>query len=511
MKSIFNRLIGCVAVVATLVMSACTTGDTTEADNTFAGFAEQPEQIVGVVGENCTISFTPAYSWKLSLTGSDSDFFEVVNEERLDRKTIMGEASTTPVEVVVKVPAELNFERDYVCNVELRMNGKDKVIAAICVAKAERTLELYLAEVSEVNGSKGYNYSEDAESPFLYVYETQPLTADRAIELILGESRSFEHRILVKTNFNWVTSAPSWLSLLVTEGAAGYTELKLSGQSQPESVAGVLSFRDAANQDVEGGSVKVVMETLGTLYPSSLVESATWSMTAEDWTFSEFPTAEFAYTLQYTTTTDGDNSSFICAQRPYTISCHTYDINGSLYDITTNEEAWLTATEQSDGSFSVKMDATKSTALRNEVSGIYEGFVAFKNASGKVFTFIHCKYNPAPAAPVAFYLPGGAESDGSTLVEITEGAEYDAYASYGAPIYKLTFTNEFPSMSMLKGLPQEWQRLNEEDASWLAYEYSEESQVVTMNKKANGSTGALLFTNGGANHCVLICHLNIAE
>jgi hypothetical protein len=201
--------------------------------------------------------------------------------------------------------------------------------------------------------------------------------------------------------------------------------------------------------------------------------------------------------------------------RPYTeIKCYSFDTTGATVELS-GDTAWITTTVFGTNSEKVRivMDKSKPTAApsQNLNTGDYEGVVTFADQSG-VFALIFCRYNEAAAqisTGVSFYYPDYAAQQNSTLVELTSGELYTKYASYGEKVYHLTYTTATPNLSMLKGLPQTWGYVNETDKEWLKYEYSEDSQMVTMDaQKGNGKTGALVFGEGSL---VLICTLNIAQ
>ena len=76
-------------------------------------------------------------------------------------------------------------------------------------------------------------------------------------------------------------------------------------------------------------------------------------------------------------------------------------------------------------------------------------------------------------------------------------------------MFQLTYTTATPNLSMLKGLPQQWAYVNQNDQNWLTYEYSEDYQMVIMNPETgNNRMGALVFADGAV---VLICTLKIAK
>jgi hypothetical protein len=232
------------------------------------------------------------------------------------------------------------------------------------------------------------------------------------------------------------------------------------------------------------------------------------------WIFGLFPGVKTGYDVLYTSQWAYEDW-YVNVARPYTeIKCYSFDTTGATVELS-GDTAWITTTVFGTNSEKVRivMDKSKPTAApsQNLNTGDYEGVVTFADQSG-IFALIFCRYNEAAAqisTGVSFYYPDYAAQQNSTLVELTSGELYTKYASYGEKVYHLTYTTATPNLSMLKGLPQTWGYVNEADKEWLKYEYSEDSQMVTMDaQKGNGKTGALVFGEGSL---VLICTLNIAQ
>lgn len=102
------------------------------------------------------------------------------------------------------------------------------------------------------------------------------------------------------------------------------------------------------------------------------------------------------------------------------------------------ESSWLTV-ESSENKRSVRiaMDAEELT----------QGYIAFYDAYDKVLCVLECVFDPdktsggEDAGAVEFIGESAqyAEMVGATLTQITDGAQYDAWKEYGAPIYHLKY------------------------------------------------------------------------
>ena len=55
--------------------------------------------------------------------------------------------------------------------------------------------------------------------------------------------------------------------------------------------------------------------------------------------------------------------------------------------------------------------------------------------------------------------------------------------------------------------------MNVMESDWLAYEYGEEFQMITMAESGNGQVGALYFQDGatGAGKYIIVCTLQLGE
>ena len=236
---------------------------------------------------------------------------------------------------------------------------------------------------------------------------------------------------------------------------------------------------------------------------------------ANHWVFGLFDGADVGYEIFYTSEWAYENWYVNCV-RPYTaIRCYTFNAEGNLVEMTDSETAWIYPSFSGENNEHIRivMDKSRPTAetAKNATTGEYEGVVAFEDESG-VFALMVCRYNdeiPYVFEGLDFYYPKYAAEQNSTLVELTSGSLYNTYSKYGERVFQLTYTTATPNLSMLKGLPQDWAYVNQNDQTWLSYEYSEDYQMVIMNPETgNNRMGALVFADGAV---VLICTLKIAK
>lgn len=284
-------------------------------------------------------------------------------------------------------------------------------------------------------------------------------------------------------------------------------KITLNGQIAEEYQQYVVTVVEQAGNP---GSIEIVGEQAMEEKGNSLEQ-----LEGSHWVFGLFEGAEVGYNVLYTSEWAYENW-YVNVIRPYTaIKCYSFDANGALVELTDSQTAWISTSISGENNENVRiiMDKTKETAAaaKNENTGEYEGVVAFEDENG-VFALILCRYNdeiPYVFEGIEFCYPTYAAEQKSTLVELTSGTLYNAYSRYGDRVFQLTYTTATPNMSMLKGLPQQFSYVNENDKEWLSYEYSEEYQMVIMDSvKGNNRNGALVFADGAV---VLICTLKIAK
>lgn len=242
------------------------------------------------------------------------------------------------------------------------------------------------------------------------------------------------------------------------------------------------------------------------------------------WPHNVLGNADEHYDLLYTKDWDFDDVTIVSSKEISNIYISILGENGDFYEVENDTEfSWLTywrpAADKTK--FKVHMNTGHSTAewALNAYTGDYEGGFYIEFADGTTAT-IYARYNENASVGgdegvnLTFAYPEYAESDGSTLVKLTSGPNYNYYSmNFGvSDVWHVTFTKEYHSMSMINGLNTNGFLENEEDAAWLSYEYSEGGSSIMTDAAGNGKTGAFLFSDGmGGIEFVLIVTLEIAE
>ena len=215
----------------------------------------------------------------------------------------------------------------------------------------------------------------------------------------------------------------------------------------------------------------------------------------------------------------GSDSSFKTSRPIDSFEVYSYNMEGSFVNIT--ETSWVTgevfSTDEETSRFRLVTDMSAASAegSLNLNTNEYEAVVLVKYTDG-TYSAIYFHYSEQAAGGNTsggpeFAYPDYVWMDGTSLVELTEGEWYNVFAEFGVPVYQLTYTSTAPSMSMFKNLPQICMNVMESD--WLAYEYGEEFQMITMAESGNGQVGALYFQDGvtGAGKYIIVCTLQLGE
>ena len=244
------------------------------------------------------------------------------------------------------------------------------------------------------------------------------------------------------------------------------------------------------------------------------------------WPHNVLGNATERYDLLYTKDWDNDDVTFISKKEISNIYISILNEQGEFYDVENDSEfTWLTYWRPAadNTKFKVQMNPNHSTAewAYNANTGDYEGGFYIEFADGTSAT-IYARFNANAVGGgdeginLTFAYPEQAEgTDGSSLVKLTSGPNYNYYSMNYAvsDVWHVTFTKENHTMSMINGLNTNGFLENEDDAEWLSYEYSEGgSSIITNAANGNGKTGAFLFSDGkGGIEFVLVVTLDIAE
>lgn len=183
-------------------------------------------------GETLTLKFAPAKDWTVSVPSESIQWFWIADGAfKLDK--ISGNASSEEVTVTIGVSEVEEFDTNRSCDVTLQIGDESKVIAKYMRPAKERTMAVYVAEMSE---DGDYLLAEDGVS---YVYATEEAAS---VSLVWSPSMTdFRAPLRVESNGEWTISYPEWMTVNVPEKTAGVVELVLVGESL-DAAEGKITF-----------------------------------------------------------------------------------------------------------------------------------------------------------------------------------------------------------------------------------------------------------------------------
>ncbi len=171
-------------------------------------------------GSELTLTFTPNYDWEISVPTEVREWFWL-KDGSFTKTELKGKASESAVTVKVGVTENQDFDKNYSCEVTMKMNSQSKVIARYMLPAKERTLSVYAAKVE--NGA----YVTDETGG--YEYETAEATS---LDLIWSESDAdFRMPVKVVSNSEWTSDIPQWMSVDEPESTVGSIEMVFTGSS----------------------------------------------------------------------------------------------------------------------------------------------------------------------------------------------------------------------------------------------------------------------------------------
>ena len=218
MKTIKNYI--AFLMLATLMAVSCDKENSSGSDDQKVepNFPDLVENYNVNPGEIITLSFTPNYSWTLSVVAEQRHWF-LIKDGSFTLSDLHGYASTEPVEAKIVVTDKQEFDKNLSCDVTLTMNGQTKVIAKYMLPAKERTLDVTSAQMQ--SDVIALEWSDD--------------------------DAAFIANVKVESNAEWTIDTPEWLDVNVPETTTGVVELVFTGESL-EAAEGTVVFK-------AGGSV----------------------------------------------------------------------------------------------------------------------------------------------------------------------------------------------------------------------------------------------------------------
>ena len=204
-------------------------------------------------GSEYTISIEPNMAWEVSVPEATAAYFQIKSGENMVY-TLRGEAGKH--DVVISVSNVEDFDADHICEVTMKMQGKNQTIATLTLARKNREIKLYPVVVE----NNAFCYATEGE--LIYAYSNSEVAAEGMKMIWPEEMALYSTRVKVESNFDWIVDgAPEWI-IPIEGGKAGVTELWIKGNSAAYPMteqSAVLSFVDATMVDKVATTIKVVI------------------------------------------------------------------------------------------------------------------------------------------------------------------------------------------------------------------------------------------------------------
>ncbi|MBQ3613782.1 MAG: hypothetical protein II989_06790 [Bacteroidales bacterium] len=234
---IFDNILKMVALSSLLfAMSACTKpgpDDGGQPEKEAPAFPALIENYSVHPGEVLKITFTPNYDWEVSVPSEMRQWFWI-KDGSFTVTNIRGTASETPVTVEVCVTDNDEFDKNFSCEVTMKMDSQTKVVAKYMLPAKERTLSVYAAEWNDDGSLK---IAEDGESYVYSMVETSSFDLKWS-----AADADFRAPVAVEANCEWEVELPEWLATNVPETTSGVVELVFTGVSL-EDASGKVVFK----------------------------------------------------------------------------------------------------------------------------------------------------------------------------------------------------------------------------------------------------------------------------
>lgn len=165
-------------------------------------------------GEVYALQINPNMDWEISVPAETAAYFQILDGESL-RYTMRGTAGKHTVQIQVSDITE--YDTDRVCEVKLKMQGTEQVIARLTRYRTQRVLKVYAAQLDSAG-----DFARDAEYNILFGENDV-----KSLDLVWPEGTiGYMHWLRVEANFPWTIGGdiPAWVNLPVTTGEAGVSE-----------------------------------------------------------------------------------------------------------------------------------------------------------------------------------------------------------------------------------------------------------------------------------------------
>lgn len=238
-----------------MTLSACSSDDTDNGGDPAQSpvFPEETQLTIFAGETSVELSFTPNLDWTASLPTSSeaSRWFKISDGVMESAVSISGYASEKPVTLYITTTDEEVYDQTPTCEVMLTMGGETKTIARITRSNAAREFSIYASGYTEENG---FDYAFGETPLTKFDGTTAPETAPEGtpeFQWPIG-AVGFMHVIKVESNFEWLVSTPSWISLAERSTGDGtyFVNVDLDKITEKE-IGGAVALVDFYDADID--------------------------------------------------------------------------------------------------------------------------------------------------------------------------------------------------------------------------------------------------------------------
>ena len=241
-KTIYN-IFSLVFMAAALFTAISCEQEEPLGSNKKSDFPELVENHDVIPGTELTITIQPGSAWSISIPRESYEWFKIL-DGKFKTQTLTGTSSDEPVQITIWTTDEESFALRS-CDVKMKVNGEEKVIAKYTLRAKAKTIEVYKASLTEEGV---FSTDEDDQ----YVYEQTPVDVEDEITLIWDNNdKRFYFPVKVVANYNWTVEWPSWARADINvDTKVGETCFQIYGIASKlplEDTVGEVLFKDGDN------------------------------------------------------------------------------------------------------------------------------------------------------------------------------------------------------------------------------------------------------------------------
>ena len=145
-KTIYN-IFSLVFMAAALFTAISCEQEEPLGSNKKSDFPELVENHDVIPGTELTITIQPGSAWSISIPRESYEWFKIL-DGKFKTQTLTGTSSDEPVQITIWTTDEESFALRS-CDVKMKVNGEEKVIAKYTLRAKAKTIEVYKASLTE--------------------------------------------------------------------------------------------------------------------------------------------------------------------------------------------------------------------------------------------------------------------------------------------------------------------------------------------------------------------------